>query len=85
MSRPCSDTSQITAKQSTSYFSNFRAAEHKKGLKLMKKTQRTFEAFVEHVPAGLLANEGLKRHYKIFGIITAVDGDLSKTPDAKAA
>ena len=57
----------------------------KKGLKLMKKTQRTFEAFVEHVPAGLLANEGLKRHYKIFGIITAVDGDLSKTPDAKAA
>ena len=24
----CSDTSQITAKQSTSYFSNFRAAEH---------------------------------------------------------
>lgn len=57
----------------------------KKGLKLMKKTQRTFEAFVEHVPAGLLTNEGLKRHYKIFGIITAVDGDLSKTPDAKAA
>jgi len=27
---------------------------------------------------GLLANEGLKRHYKIFGIITAVDGDLSR-------
>jgi hypothetical protein len=25
---PCSDTSPITAKQSTSYFSNFRAAEH---------------------------------------------------------
>ena len=54
----------------------------KKGLKLMKKTQRTFEAFVEHVPAGLLTNKGLKRHYKTFGIITAVDGDLSKVPDA---
>jgi hypothetical protein len=30
-------------------------------------------------------NKGLKRHYKIFGIITAVDGDLSKAPDAKTA
>ena len=49
------------------------------------REDRTFEASVEHVPAGLLTNEGLRRHYKIFGIITAVDGDLSKTPDAKAA
>jgi len=57
----------------------------KKGLKLASKTKRTFEAFVEHVPAGLLTNKGLKRHYKTFGIVTAVDGDLSKSSGAGAA
>jgi len=31
MGRPCSDTSQITAKQSTSCFRNFRAAEQNLG------------------------------------------------------
>ena len=47
----------------------------KKGLKLMKLSQRTFEVFVENVPAGLLKSKGLKRHYKIPSIVTAVDKD----------
>jgi hypothetical protein len=59
--------------------------ETKKGLKLASQTKRTFEAFVENVPAGLLTNKGLKRHYKTFGIITAVDGDSSKAPSVDSS
>ena len=55
----------------------------KKGLKLVQKgTPKTFEAFVEHVPASLLKNKGLKRHYKTFGVVTAVD---ARAEEAKPA
>jgi hypothetical protein len=54
----------------------------KKGLKLVSKgCPKTFEAFVEHVPAGLLKNRGLKRHYKTFGIVTAVDAHASDSAE----
>jgi hypothetical protein len=57
----------------------------KKGLKLVSKgCPKTFEAFVEHVPAGLLKNRGLKRHYKTFGIVTAVDAFGSDSAESSS-
>jgi site-specific recombinase XerD len=54
MGRPYSDTSQITAKQSTSYFSNFRAAEQSLGKRKISPHQ------VRHTTALHMLQRGVR-------------------------
>lgn len=50
----------------------------KKGLKLLKFKKRSFDAFIEDVPASMLKSKGLKRHYKEPCVIAAVDAENSR-------
>jgi hypothetical protein len=52
--------------------------ETKKGIKLQKlRKPKTMATFIEEVPAGLLKNKGLKRHYKFPGVVIAADRGMS--------
>lgn len=53
--------------------------ETKTGLKLQKlNVPKTFASFIERVPTQQLTQRGLKRHYKVPGVLQAVDGEKEK-------
>ena len=62
MGRPCSDTSPITAKQSTSYFSNFRAAEQDAHVELVDPLPRVLQLLLADLanPLGVLCGGELQ-------------------------
>ena len=52
----------------------------KTGQKLLRdRVERSFPEFIARVPAGLLNEQGLKRHYKLPEPVKVLRGDRKKT------